>query len=45
MNYQPFFKPLPGRIFQFVAVMVNALLAVLPLKLVSNSMSSVSWNG
>ena len=44
MNNHPFTFLLAG-FLQFVAVMVNALLALLPLKLASNSMSSVSWNG
>jgi hypothetical protein len=45
MGYQRFFGSFPGRIVQFVIVMVNALLALMPVKLISNSMSSVSWNG
>ena len=45
MNNQPIIKSLPGRLLRFIAVMVNALLPVLPLKLGSNSLSSVSWNG
>ena len=34
-----------ARLFQFAAVQLNALLALLPLKLNTNSVSSVSWNG
>jgi hypothetical protein len=45
MGYQRFFGSLPGRIVHFVMVMVNALSALMPVKLTSNSMSSVSWNG
>jgi hypothetical protein len=45
MNNHPFFTPLPARFLQFVAVMVNALLALLPLEPSYNFMSSVSWNG
>ena len=45
MNNQPFQISFSGRILQFALVLVNALLALLPVKLVSNSLSSVSWNG
>ena len=46
MNNKPFFIiHLHARLLQFVAIKLNALLALLPLRLTSNSMSSVSWNG
>jgi hypothetical protein len=45
MNNKHFFTHLHVRFMQFVAVKLKALLALLPLKLASNSMSSVSWNG
>jgi hypothetical protein len=44
MNNHPFTSLLAG-FLQLVAVIANTLLALLPLKLTSNSMSSVSWNG
>ena len=45
MKNQPIYKALSGRILQFVSVLMNALMALVPVKLVSNSLSSVSWNG
>jgi hypothetical protein len=39
------FKFLLAGFLQLVTVIANTLLALLPLKLASNSMSSVSWNG
>ena len=45
MNNQPFFTSLLVRLLHSLAVIVNALLAQLPVKPTSNSLSSVSWNG
>jgi hypothetical protein len=45
MDNQHFFTYLHARLLQFVSVKLNAFLALRPLKLTSNSLSSVSWNG
>ena len=45
MNNKPFFAPHRARLLHFLAVVLNALLALWPVKPAPNCLSSVSWNG
>ena len=45
MKNQPSFTPLRVMLRHFLAAILDSLLPLLPAKLASNSLSSVSWNG